>query len=63
MMTSGVQSSTSIYSIEPDVDSFFILFPLHQDKITAWIFIFSNMLINEHLTYSNHELTFTGQLY
>ena len=39
---------------------FFILFPLQNNNLD---FYFSNMLINEHLTYSNHELAFIGQLY
>ena len=57
MMTSGVQSSTSIYSIKQDVD------PFTSRQNNSLDFYFSNMLINEHLTYSNHELVFMGQLY
>ena len=63
MMTSGVQSSTSIYSIKQDVDSFFYLIPFTSRQNNSLDFYFSNMLINEHLTYSNHELVFIGQLY
>ena len=42
---------------------FCYLIPFTSRQNNSLDFYFSNMLINEHLTYSNHELAFIGQLY